>query len=129
MNAQSNILQNLHLVGISHWNTPVDIREQFSLSKEQMVSLYEAANQNGINSIFAISTCNRTEVYALTEHAEKLTELLLNYATSNTRNKQLLTHQLNKYRYVKKSYEAVRHLLNVASGLDAQILGDAQITG
>src|SRR5687768_1798875 len=83
---QENNIQHLHLLGISHHNTPVGAREQFSLSQEQMVKLYDAAKQNGISSIFAISTCNRTEVYAITENAEQLTKLFIEAISSENHN-------------------------------------------
>lgn len=146
MKFQSDTLQNFHILGISHRNTPAEIREQFSLSKEQMAKLYAAAREQGINSIFAISTCNRTEIYAITERPEIIIDLLevasfeLRVTSENnpqpaTRNSQLIQQpatrnsQLQQYRYTKASDEAILHLMRVASGLDAQILGDAQITG
>src|SRR5687768_10638735 len=86
MKFRSDILQNLHLVGISHHNTPVDVREQFSLSQEQMLKLYEAAKQTGVNSIFAISTCNRTEIYTITENADQLSKLFIEAISAENHN-------------------------------------------
>lgn len=122
MKSESN-LHNLFLAGVSHWNTPAEVREQFSLSQAQMIRLFELAKSKGIRSVFSISTCNRTEIYVLAENAELAMELFV----QATRNPQPAT--LRHHIYIKQGQKAAEHLFNVSAGLDAQILGDAQITG
>lgn len=126
------ILQNFWVIGLSHWKTPVDVREKFALNKEQMEKLIETAKQNGITSILPISTCNRTEVYAAAEKPEFLTQLLWTMFQDVPLEKRIsggMTTLIQEFAYIKNSTEAVLHLFNVAAGLDSQILGDAQISG
>lgn len=124
--------KNLFLVGVSHWNSSVNVREKFSLTKEQMIRLFEVAKSAGINSVFSISTCNRTEVYALAENAELVMELFIQatiFTQPVTFNPQLATQDLTNHIYTKQGQKTAEHLFKVSAGLDAQILGDAQITG
>ncbi len=105
------------MVGLSYRQTPLEVREKFSFSKQQIAQLIERARKIGINSIFPISTCNRTEIYAQVENPQMLLNLFDN------------SSELKPYAFTKNSNEAVAHLFNVTAGLDSQILGDAQITG
>ena len=51
------------LIGINHWDAPVEVREKFSLDESQKRLFLDAARREGIQSIFIVSTCNRTEAY------------------------------------------------------------------
>ena len=52
------------IIGISHKTSPLDTREQFSVSKEEIVPFAELLqNETGISDIVVLSTCNRTEIY------------------------------------------------------------------
>lgn len=124
LEANNAILKNFWLVGISHWNAPVTVREKFSLSKEQTEKLYVAARSVGITSILPVSTCNRTEIYAFAETPEVLIHLLCSLPDEDGN-----LAEFKQYGYVKNADEALQHFFRVAAGLDSQIAGDAQITG
>ncbi|MFW6310234.1 MAG: hypothetical protein ACOC1D_03955 [Prolixibacteraceae bacterium] len=52
------------LIGISHKTSPIDIREQFAVSKDEILPFSELLqNETGISDIVVLSTCNRTEIY------------------------------------------------------------------
>ena len=52
------------LIGISHKTSPIEIREQFSVSKDEIIPFSELLqNETGISDIVVLSTCNRTEIY------------------------------------------------------------------
>src|ERR1051325_7172256 len=116
------ILENFRMIGLSHWKTPVEVREKFALSKEQIENLLQSVKERDIKSILPISTCNRTEIYAFAEKAEVLINLLCE-ATNNS------SETFYKHGYIKESTNAVKHLFKVTTGLDSQIAGDAQVTG
>lgn len=117
MKQTNNILESLWLVGLSYRQTPLEVREKFSFSKQQIVQLISRAKESGINFILPISTCNRTEIYGRVEHPHDLLNLLGS------------SGELKQYAYIKNAMEAVSHLFSVTAGMDSQILGDAQITG
>ncbi|HKL15630.1 MAG TPA: glutamyl-tRNA reductase [Balneolaceae bacterium] len=108
------------LIGINHWDAPVEIREKFSLDESRKRLFLDAARREGIQSIFIVSTCNRTEVIASGASAQELIRLLTNYSDGNL-------DEFHKYGFEIDGYRAVEHIFRVATGLDSQILGDLQI--
>jgi glutamyl-tRNA reductase len=119
----------LALIGLSHHQTPIDVREKLSCSDTALPAALSALAQcDGVYEAVVLSTCNRMEIYAL------LTDLPgeSRYAA--------LTQHLSRfhgvaeplfapYLYHKQDQEAVTHLLRVAGGLDSLVLGEAQILG
>src|SRR5690625_5760785 len=58
-------------VGISHQTAPLEMREKLSFSEEAVIqAMLELQKQHVISENVIISTCNRTEIYAVTEHIE-----------------------------------------------------------
>src|SRR6056297_4204 len=108
------------LIGINHWDAPVEIREKFSLDESRKRLFLDAARREGIQSVFIVSTCNRTEVIASGASAQELIRLLTNYSDGNL-------DEFHKYGFELDGYRAVEHIFRVATGLDSQILGDLQI--
>lgn len=108
------------LIGINHWDAPVEIREKFSLDESRKRLFLDAARREGILSIFVVSTCNRTEIIANGATAQELIRLLTNYSDGNL-------DEFHKYGFELEGYRAIEHIFKVATGLDSQILGDLQI--
>lgn len=115
-------VEHFHIVGINYKKTDTAIRGQFALSNEQYAHLLLKAVHGGLNNLFVLSTCNRTEIYGVASSAQILTDLLC----SETVGDLMVFEPLA---YHKKGVEAVEHFFNVASGLDSQILGDYEIVG
>ncbi len=113
-------IQDFSTIGINHWDAPVEIREKFSLDTEKKALMLEGARREGINSMFIVSTCNRTEVFSHGASTSELIRLLTTYSHGNL-------DEFHKYGFELEGQRAVRHLFNVATGLDSQILGDLQI--
>ncbi|MAK30773.1 glutamyl-tRNA reductase [Acinetobacter sp.] len=110
-------------LGVNHQTASVELREQVAFNAERLKDLLaQQRNHAHLNDMVVVSTCNRTEVYAMTEHAD----ILLNWLaqTNGIDIKQLLHHV---YRY--EDAQAVTHLMRVASGLDSLMLGEPQILG
>ncbi len=116
------------LIGISHKTSPVEIREQFSVSKEEIVPYSELLqNETGISDIVVLSTCNRTEIY--------FSQSKYDFHVAA----KMVYRALKKFKRVEDKYwhsfysfsntDAVRHLFEVASGIDSMIIGEDQIIG
>lgn len=108
------------VVGVNHWEAPITVREQFSLLEEQKRRLLDGARREGVDSLVAVSTCNRTELVAQDASPQELIRLLTSYSDGTL-------DQLHKYGFEKQGREALEHIFQVAVGLDSQILGDLQI--
>lgn len=71
-----------------------------------------------------VSTCNRTELYVVTDAPDAGRDQVLGFLT---RYHDMPEHVLSDASYVHADAEAVRHLFRVASGLDSMVLGEPQI--
>jgi glutamyl-tRNA reductase len=102
----------LELVGISHHRTPVEVRERVAYDLEGAARLArELAGAEG--EAVVLSTCNRTEVYAVGGDAER---------PFREAGVQGAVYRLN-------DEAAALHLFRVAAGLDSMVLGEGEILG
>lgn len=117
---------SLIAVGASHHTAPIEVREKFSISPERLSSVYqEIRNVSGVNEAAVLSTCNRTEIYALVEN-ETGTQSLKN---SFCDLQQVDPDALARYGYKWRDGRAVQHLFDVAAGLDSLVIGETEILG
>ncbi|MCD8432195.1 glutamyl-tRNA reductase [Tenacibaculum finnmarkense genomovar ulcerans] len=114
--------KNLYNIGVSYKKADATIRGKFSISKENQVALLEDAKQSGIDGIFVLSTCNRTEITGFAAHPFQLISLLCKYSNG-------AIEEFAEVSNVYKNNEAIRHLFRMGTGLDSQILGDYEIVG
>ncbi|MEB3205512.1 MAG: glutamyl-tRNA reductase [Candidatus Sericytochromatia bacterium] len=117
----------LLLIGLSHDTTPVALRERLAFSGPDAATALATWHEEGVAAELAlISTCNRTEVYAVGDDADALEETLV---AALARSRDLPEAQVRGLCRVRRGDEAVLHLVRVASGLESQILGEGQILG
>lgn len=110
---------SFYSIGISHWNCPLKIREQFSIDKQQSIDFISDLKAVG-GSAFTISTCNRTQVFANNTNVHQLKEKFIKYSGNQNDN-------FEKYGFILQGDEAIQNLFEVSTGIDSQILGDLQI--
>ena len=114
-------MSSLVLVGISHHNAPVELRERAALDRERASELARRlAGDTG--EAVCLSTCNRTELYLAEESAEdaarKAEAALL-----------ALEAELGPALYRLRDEAAALHLFRVAAGLDSMVPGEGEILG
>ncbi len=115
-------INHFFVTGINYKKTDAAIRSQYAVSNSVYESILCSASHKGLRELFVISTCNRTEIYGVTDDVQHLVQLLC----SETNGNEATFKQLA---YVKQGYDAIEHLWQVAAGLDSQILGDYEIVG
>lgn len=115
-------ISNFYVAGINYKKTDGATRGLFAIDSNQYASILTRAPQAGIDSVFILSTCNRTEIYGLAGSADELVDILCSQTTGTKK-------QFNKLAYIKRGPAAVRHLFEVGAGLDSQLLGDYEIVG
>jgi len=113
-------IQDFTVIGINHWDAPVEVREKFSMGCDGRTMLLDGARREGITSLFVISTCNRTEIFAEGATTRELIRILTTYSKGTL-------DEFHRYGFEMEGERAVEHLFRVATGLDSQILGDLQI--
>jgi glutamyl-tRNA reductase len=109
------------LVGISHHQAPVELRERAALDPERAGELARTlAGERG--EAVCLSTCNRTELYLAEEsadEAERKAEAAL----------LALEEELGPSLYRLRDEAAALHLFRVAAGLDSMVPGEGEILG
>ncbi len=121
---------NLIALGINHNSAAVEVRERVAFAPEQVgEALCDACDAGQVDEVVILSTCNRTEIYAMVpegvapaDKAVQLIDWMANYH-------HLSAAQLRGAAYHFESREALQHIVQVASGLDSMVLGEPQIFG
>lgn len=119
---RANDISKFHVAGINYKKSNAITRGQFAVNTEQYAAILEKAAGAGLNELFILSTCNRTEIYGFAESASQLIELLCSETTGDAA-------AFNHLAYKKHGKAAIQHLFDVSAGLDSQILGDYEIVG
>lgn len=117
-----HLLDRFCVAGINYHKADAATRGMFSIAPETFTDIAESAKNAGLQSVFVISTCNRTEIYGIADSAMQLMELLVPHTNGNKQS-------FFEFGYFKNGDFALQHLFNVAAGLDSQILGDYEILG
>lgn len=112
-------------LGINHKTAPVDIRERLTFGPDIIVAaLRSLLEQQAVDEAVILSTCNRTELYCALAGSSKAE---ISNWLAGFHGMEIET--ISPYLYGHEDKDAVRHLLQVASGLDSLVLGEPQILG
>ncbi len=111
---------------MSHRSAPIEVRERVAFPPCAGRAFVRRLKEEGVVSeAVLLSTCNRTEVYAVLEDESargRLFELV-------AKDRGVDLGSLEKDAYWLTDADAVAHLYRVASSLDSMVLGEAQILG
>ena len=119
----------MHLIAISinHRTADVALREQVAFKDDAIrsanVDLFETKS---ILENVILSTCNRTEVYAVVDQIHTGRYYIQRFLA---RNFGFDVEEIKEMTEVTVGDAAVKHLLQVTSGLDSVVLGETQILG
>jgi glutamyl-tRNA reductase len=114
-------------LGASHKTAPLPLREKLALPAGRAARvLGELTEHDGIHEAVALFTCNRTELYLITEDALEGENVALAILS---RQAELRPTELIASLYSLRGREAVEHLFSVTAGLDSMIVGEAEIQG
>lgn len=113
-------------VGVSHKTSDITIREMFCLNAtDKEILFHRLRTEAGVYEALVISTCNRTEIYAVMREPEAKALVKVLCGVKNVAFSEKIACHF--YQYHQET--AVRHLLSVAAGLDSLVLGEKQILG
>ena len=114
-------------IGLSHHTSPVEVREKFAFAESEIPAALEELRRRGLVSEGVIvSTCNRMELYAVSESADrKALEGIRNYVASTRGCADLVNGEM----YVYSEPQSLEHLFKVACGMDSMLLGETEILG
>ncbi len=114
---------NVLLLGVNHRTAPLEVRERLVYPRgEAATAVQQLKNGGSLGQVMLLSTCNRTEVYAVAEETEpaaaRIRELVFAPKIED-----------RGYVYQQRDRQAIEHLYRVACGLDSLVVGEAQILG
>ena len=116
----------LFLVGASHHTTPIALREKLALTADKMESFCGSLRRlRGLREYAVLNTCNRVEFYGVAEDEATLGELQAHFCTFQG----FSAEEFRSIRQQILGHAVVQHLVEVASGLDSQMLGETEILG
>lgn len=122
-------------LGINHKSANLALRERIAFAPDQMPeALQDALIEAQLSEVVILSTCNRTEMFVIDGEAT-----ILDAGVQRDREHRAL-HWLGAYHhvplaelkqcfYLYREQEALRHMIQVSSGLDSMVLGEPQIFG
>jgi glutamyl-tRNA reductase len=114
------------VAGLSHHSAPIEVREKVAFAPCAARSFLQRLKEDGrVSEAVLLSTCNRTELYAVVEDEGDKARLFDSLAAE----KEIERGLLEQHSYWLTDDEAVRHLYRVASSLDSMVVGEAQILG
>jgi glutamyl-tRNA reductase len=111
---------------MSHRSAPVEVRECVAFPPCAGRGFLRRLTEEGVAAeAVLLSTCNRTEIYAVVEDEGARSRILDLLAEDRGADRD----PLEKDTYWLTDADAVRHLYRVASSLDSMVVGEAQILG
>jgi len=117
---------SLLVLGINHNSAPIEVREKLAIGDRELPRALQALTRlPDVREGALLSTCNRTEAYAVAAAdaappEDALAEFLAGWHGLSRR-------EFDGHLYCYRAGAAANHLFSVASGLDSMILGEPDI--
>jgi glutamyl-tRNA reductase len=114
---------HLTTVGISHKTASIRLRERIAFVNSSLPdALSDAYEHHALGNLVVLSTCNRTEIISYGHDSDALLLWLSN-------NRGISLDVLQQHCYILHEKEALRHLIQVACGMDSMMFGESEIFG
>jgi glutamyl-tRNA reductase len=118
--------EGFFVLGATHHTAPLAIRERLSFSAEAARDLSaELKRIPGLQEFTMLNTCNRIEFYGVASDASAA----LRVEAAICEKQHFDPGEFAQFRLQLHGIEAIQHLLNVAAGLDSQMIGETEIFG
>ena len=115
------------VLGINYHTSPVTLLEKVMIPVPAMSeALRVLSNHSDIREVVVLSTCNRTEVYAVAERFHAAHTDILEFLCTTS---GLSADEITPHLYSQFDDDAVVHLFEVTAGIDSAVLGETEIVG
>ncbi len=115
------------VLGINYHTSPVTLLEKVMIPVPALSeALQVLSSHSDIREVIVLSTCNRTEVYAVTERYHAAHTDILEFLCETS---GLSADEITPHLYSQFDDDAVVHLFEVAAGIDSAVLGETEIVG
>ncbi|MGG3738537.1 glutamyl-tRNA reductase [Aeribacillus pallidus] len=115
------------VVGLNYKTAPVEIRERLSFNEADLgKAMSSLQHKKSILENVIVSTCNRTEVYAVVDQLHTGRYYIKEFLAEWFHIEQ---EEFSPYLFIYEQDGAVEHLFKVTCGLNSMVLGETQILG
>lgn len=115
------------VVGFNYKTAPVEIRERLTFNPSQLADAMKSLkNKKSILENVILSTCNRTEIYAVVDQLHTGRYYIKEFLSEWF---HIEKEEFSPYLFIYEQDGAIEHLFNVSCGLNSMILGETQILG
>ncbi|HTS17536.1 MAG TPA: glutamyl-tRNA reductase [Verrucomicrobiae bacterium] len=117
---------NLIVIGLNHRSAPVEVRERLAFARASLADAHKRLlNANPVHEVVILSTCNRVEIYALADNLRDASRAVRQFLHEH----HGLADRIDAHLYEHGDDSCIRHLLEVACGIDSMVLGETEIFG
>ena len=115
------------VVGLNYKTAPVEIRERLTFNETQLCdAMKKLSSKKSILENVIISTCNRTEIYAVVDQLHTGRYYIKEFLSEWFHFDQ---DEFSPFLFIYEQEGAIEHLFKVSCGLNSMILGETQILG
>jgi glutamyl-tRNA reductase len=115
------------VVGLNQRTVPLELLERMTVSDARLPkALGDLLGRDNITEAVVLSTCMRTEVYAVAERYHGAVQDVRNFLAELSFR---APEDFSDHLYTFHDEAAVAHLFRVASGLDSAVLGEGEVLG
>ncbi|MDC3329332.1 glutamyl-tRNA reductase [Candidatus Thioglobus sp.] len=119
-------MSRIAILSVNHAQAPVSVRERVAFAPNDLSSeLQKLSGIPGVQACVILSTCNRSEIYAVID-ADNPQDILSQYLADTH---EISRQEIDSYLVYFEDNTALEHICNVACGLDSLVLGEPQILG
>jgi glutamyl-tRNA reductase len=122
-----NIQMHIIVVGVNHKTAPVEIREKLTFNPTELpLAMKRLKKQKSILENIIVSTCNRTEIYAVVDQLHTGRYYIKAFLSEWF---DIGKDEFTSFLRIHEDEMAVEHLYKVTAGLHSMVLGETQILG
>ena len=112
------------VIGFNHNLSPIKIREKVFFTEAKKIEATTILTEKHINEVIILSTCNRSEIYIVSNDIERAVNIVKDFYISYFNDETI-----EKYIFSKIKNHAVAHIFQVCAGFDSIVIGEDQILG
>ncbi|MEK5441640.1 MULTISPECIES: glutamyl-tRNA reductase [unclassified Fredinandcohnia] len=115
------------MVGLNYRTAPVEIREKLTFDPDSIAqAMKELKGKKSILENIIVSTCNRTEIYAVVDQLHTGRYYIKDFLSQWF---GIEKEEFTPYLSIFEDEGAVEHLFHVTCGLNSMVVGETQILG
>ncbi|MFT5242064.1 MAG: glutamyl-tRNA reductase [Kiritimatiellia bacterium] len=121
-------MSRLFAIGLNHRTAPIALRESAAFAQDAVpAALDNVRTTLGLSEYVLLSTCNRTELYAVADEKALTRDNVIRFLTDAEPDSDV--SELRSQFYELHDREAADHLLKVCASLNSMVVGEVEILG